>query len=128
MSQISVPVHRPAPAPDGPIACTLSPNGYAGRLDDFRQGVFRHLVAMERPEPTRLRLILAVDADLGRVGELLVREQGCCAFLGFTLTPGDGRLVADLEVPAEAAPTLDALALLAELAGPEPTPRPGPSR
>jgi hypothetical protein len=119
MSQASVPIHRPAPAPGGPIACTLSPNQYAGRLDDFRQGVFQHLVAMERPEPTRLRLTLTGDADLEQVGELLVREQGCCAFLGFTLTPGDGRLVADLEVPAEAAPTLDALAMLA---APEVTP------
>jgi hypothetical protein len=122
MSQTSVPIHRPAPAPDGPIACTLSPNEYAGRLDDFRQGVFQHLVAMERPEPTRLRLTLTGDADPERVGELLVREQGCCAFLGFTLTPGDGRLVADLEVPAEAAPTLDALGMLAEPAAPGVTP------
>jgi hypothetical protein len=46
------------------------------------------------------------------------REQGCCAFLGFTITGGDDRLVADLEVPAEAAPALDAIAGLAELAAP----------
>ena len=122
MSQTGVPIHRPAPAPEGPIACTLHPNEYAGRLDNFRGGVFDHLAGMERPEPTRLRLTLTGDADPGRVGELLVREQGCCAFLGFTLTPGDGRLVADLEVPAGAAPTLDALAMLAELAAPEATP------
>ena len=116
MSQ--VPIHSPAPAPDGPIACTLSPNEFAGRLDDFRQGVFRHLVGMQRPEPTRLRLTLAADADPEAVRALLVREQGCCAFLSFTLTRGDGQLVADLEVPTEAAPTLDAMASLAELAAP----------
>jgi hypothetical protein len=52
------------------------------------------------------------------VRELLVREQGCCAFLSFTLTGSDSQLVADLEVPAEAAPTLDALDALAELAAP----------
>jgi hypothetical protein len=119
MSATHVPIHRPAPAPDGPIACTLSPNEYAGRLEDFRHGVFSHLVEMERPEPTRLRLLLAGDADPEAVRELLVREQGCCAFLGFTLTPNHGQLVADLEVPAEAAPTLDAMAMLAELAAPE---------
>ena len=117
MSQTSVPIHRPAPAPDGPIACTLSPNDYASRLDDFRHGVFHHLAELERPEPTRLRLTLS-DADPEAVAELLVREQGCCAFLSFTLTPNDGRLVADLEVPPEAAPTLDAFARLAELAAP----------
>jgi hypothetical protein len=58
MPKASVLVHRTAPAPAGPIACSLSPDDYAGRL------------------------------------------------------------VADLEVPAEAAPTLDGLAVLAELAAP----------
>ena len=120
MSQTSIPVHSPAPAPDGPIACTLSPNQYAGRLDDFREGVFAHLAVMKRPQPTRLRLTLTGDADPEAVRELLVREQGCCAFMSFTLTPSDGQLVADLQVPTEAAPTLDALAMLAELAGPGP--------
>ena len=66
----------------------------------------------------RLRLLLDGSADPATVRELLVREQGCCAFLGFTLTAGDGRLVADLEVPAEAAPALDSLAQLAELSAP----------
>lgn len=123
MSQTGVPIHSPAPAPDGPIACTLSPNDYAGRLDDFHHGLFEHLVEMERPEPTRLRLVLADGADPEAVRELLVREQGCCAFLAFTLTPSDaGRLVADLQVRAEATPTLDAMAMLAELAAPQVAP------
>ena len=118
MSTASVPIHSPAPEPDGPIACTLHPNEYAGRLEDFRQGVFAHLVGMERPEPTRLRLLLAADTAPEAVRELLVREQGCCAFLSFTITPGDGRLVADLEVPTEAAPALDGMVSLAELSAP----------
>ena len=118
MSQVSVPIHSPAPAPDGPIACTLHPNEYAGRLEDFRQVVFAHLVGMERPEPTRLRLILAGDIDPEAVRELLIREQGCCAFMSFTITPSDEHLVADLEVPAEAGPALDGLVALAELAAP----------
>ena len=98
MSQASVPIHSPAPAADGPIACTLHPNEYAGRLEDFRQGVFTHLVGMERPEPSRLRLILAGDTGPGAVQEL-IREQGCCAFMSFTITRIDVHLVADLEVP-----------------------------
>jgi hypothetical protein len=118
VSQTSVPVHSPAPAPDGPIACTLPLDEYAGRLEDWRQSVFSHLVGMERPEPTRLRLVLAGDTDPAALRDLLVREQGCCAFLSFTITPGDGRLVADLEVPAEAAPTVDAMVGLVELAAP----------
>ena len=122
MSQASIPVHSPAPAPDGPIACTLHPNEYAGRLDDFRQGVFVHLRGMERPEPTRLRLFLADDVDPEAVRELLVREQGCCAFMSFTITASDGELLADLEVPAEAGPALDGLVALAELAAPQVAP------
>ncbi|HEV8648051.1 MAG TPA: hypothetical protein VG276_01330 [Actinomycetes bacterium] len=116
MSQTSVPIHSPAPAPDGPIACTLHPNEYARRLEDFRQGVFAHLVGMERPEPTRLRLRLAGDTNPEALRELLVREQGCCAFLSFTIAPGDGQLVADLQVPAEAGPALDGMAMLAKVA------------
>ena len=119
MTEASVPVHRPAPAPQGPIACTLSPNELAGRLEDFHQEVFTHLVGMERPEPARLRLLLAGDADPEAVRDLLVREQQCCAFLAFTITPAAGRLVADLEVPAEAAPALDGMVRLAELAAPQ---------
>jgi hypothetical protein len=118
MTKTGVPIHSPAPAPDGPIACTLPLNEYAGRLHDWRQSVFSQLVGMQRPEPTRLRLILAGDTDPEAVRELLVREQGCCAFLSFTITRAEGRLVADLQVPAEAAPTVDAMVGLAELAAP----------
>jgi hypothetical protein len=87
MTASSVPIHIPAPAPNGPIACTLHPNEYAGRLADFHRGVFSYLAGMERPEPTRLRLRLTGDADPEAVRELLVREQGCyeqgcCAFRG----------------------------------------------
>jgi hypothetical protein len=118
MSKTSVLIHGPAPAPDGPIACTLRPSDYAGRLEAFHRAVFSHLVGLERPEPTRLRLHLAEAADPEAVRELLVREQGCCAFLGFTIIARDGHLVADLEVRPEAASTLDAMASLAELAAP----------
>jgi hypothetical protein len=118
VSESSVPIHSPAPAPQGPIACTLHPNAFAGRLEDFRLGVFSHLQGMERPEPTRLRLLLAADADPEVVRELLTREQECCAFLAFTITPRDGKLLADLQVPAEAAAALDGIASLAELAAP----------
>ena len=38
MSEASIPIHGPAPAPDGPIACSRHPNELAGRLEDFRQG------------------------------------------------------------------------------------------
>jgi hypothetical protein len=64
-------------------------------------------------EPARLRLVLAGAAGVDDVRELLVREQACCAFLAFTITPAPGRLLVDLEVREEASATLDALAGLA---------------
>jgi len=104
---------QPGPGARGTDRLHLHPNEFAGRWDDFDRAVFAHLARMERPEPARLRLVLTGDADPAAVRELLAREQACCAFLGFTLTPGDGQLLADLEVPAEAAPVLDGLAHLA---------------
>jgi hypothetical protein len=91
----------------------LHPNELAGRLEDFRRGVFARLRGMERPEPTRLRLLLAAGADPEAVRELLAREQECCAFLAFTITPQDRQLLVDLHVPAEAAAALDGIASLA---------------
>jgi hypothetical protein len=118
MSRTSVPIHSPAPAPAGPVACTLHPDELPGRLDDFRRHLFAHLRAMERPQPTRLRLVLSGHANSEAVRDLLAREQACCAFLGFALTAEGGRLVVDLWAPAEAAPVLDALAGLTEPAAP----------
>ena len=96
--------------------CTLPVDQFAGRLDGFRREVFGHLRSIERPTPAHLRLVLGDGADPGRVRALLVREQECCGFLAFAITPaGDGLLV-DLEVREDAAGALDGLAWLAEAA------------
>ena len=103
----------PAPDRDGPLVCTLPVDRVAGRLDAFRREVFGHLRASERPSPARLRLVLVGGADPGRVRSLLVREQACCAFLAFTITPSGDGLVVDLEVREDAAGALDGFAWLA---------------
>ena len=103
------------------IACTLHPNEWGGRLDEWHRPFAAHLDGIERPAPTRLRLILAADAGLERTRELAARETRCCAFMTFTVTPGGGRLLVDAVVPAEAAPTLDGLAGIAERAARTPT-------
>jgi hypothetical protein len=102
--------------PGVPIACTLHPNEMGGRLEEWHRLFAVHLGGIERPAPTRLRLILAAGAGVDRVRDLAAREMACCAFMTLTVTPGDGRLLVDAEVPAEAAPTLDGLAGLAERA------------
>jgi hypothetical protein len=99
-----------------PIVCTLHPNERVGRLEEWDRLFVAHLGGIERLATTRLRLILAADAGLERTRELAAREMECCAFMTFTVTPGGGRLLVDVEVPAEAAPTLDGLAGIAERA------------
>jgi hypothetical protein len=104
-----------------PIACTLHPNEMGGRLEEWHRLFAAHLGGIERPAPTRLRLILAADAGLERMRDLAAREMECCAFMTFTVTPSEGRLLVDAAVPAEAAPTLDGLAGIAERAARTPT-------
>jgi hypothetical protein len=119
MSEASDVIDGPAPAFEGPVVCTLPLGDIGGRLQDFRDGVFRHLRAMERPRPTRLRLVLAEEAGVEDVRELLVREQRCCGFLAFTISSREGQVLVDLEVREAAAAALDGLAQLAALAAPE---------
>jgi hypothetical protein len=106
-------IRGPAPDPAGPLLCTLPVDQIAGRLDAFRREVFGHLRAFEQPSPARLRLVLAGGADPERVRSLLVREQACCAFLAFTITPSRDGLVVDLEVREDAAGALDGFVWLA---------------
>ena len=103
----------PAPDPDGPLRCTLPVDQFAGRLDAFHREVVGHLRAVERPSPACLRLTLTGDAEPERLRSLLVREQACCGFLAFTITPAGDGLVVDLEVREDAAGALDGFAWLA---------------
>jgi hypothetical protein len=86
------------------------------QLEEWHRLFAAHLAGIERPAPTRLRLALATGAGLARTRDLAAREMECCAFMTFTVTPDDRRLLVDVEVPAEAAPTLDGLAGIAERA------------
>jgi hypothetical protein len=104
-----------------PIVCTLHPDQLGGRLQEWHRLFAGHLAGIQRPAPTRLRLTLAADAGLGRTRELAAREMACCAFMTFTVTPADGRLLVEIEVAAAAAPTLDGLAGIAERAARTPT-------
>jgi len=106
------------PEPSVPIACTLSPDQVEGRLAEFHELFAAHLVRLERPAPTHLRLVLAAEAGEEAVRDLLTRERGCCAFLDFTVRAEGGELLADLQVPAEAAPGLDGMAGIAWWAAP----------
>ncbi|HEX6678709.1 MAG TPA: hypothetical protein VF486_27300 [Actinomycetes bacterium] len=110
------------PEPSVPIACTLPPDQVDGRLAEFHELFAAHLVRVERPAPTRLRLVLGGAAGEHAVRALLDRERQCCAFLDVTVTAEGGQLLADLEVPAAGAPALDGLAGIAWWAAPAAAP------
>jgi hypothetical protein len=102
-----------------PIACTLSPDAMANRLDEFRRLFAEHLRSVDRRTPARLRLILAgSDGVEATTRDLLAREQQCCAFYTFAVTTTAGHVVVDARVPAGAEPALDELVEMAREAAP----------
>jgi hypothetical protein len=105
-----------------PIVCTLHPNEWGGRMEEWQRLFADHLGGIERSAPTRLRLLVAADAGLQRMRDLAAREMQCCAFMTFTVTPNGERLLVDVEVPAEAVSTLDWLAGFAQGAAPRTVP------
>lgn len=95
-----------------PSACTLPTPEQPLRVAEFDALFAASLRRVERLAPARLRLVLA-DSDGVRatVEDLTARETACCAFLTFTVGPGDREeLLLDTEVPAAHVAMLDALA------------------
>jgi hypothetical protein len=73
--------------------------------------LFRSAVAIDRPAPTRLRLVLAESGGVAeRARELAARESSCCSFFAFDVSAADGRVVVDAQVPPGHTVVLDGLA------------------
>jgi hypothetical protein len=75
-----------------PIGCTLAPGDYYARLASIAELTRDALLAFER-RGFVLELRYALEAA-GRVREMVLKEQACCAFLTFDLqeTPREIRL------------------------------------
>ncbi len=112
------------PEPATPIACTLSLARMSERLDEFHALFAGHLLALRR-QPRRLTLTLsAPDGPAGveaATRDLVARERQCCSFLSFTVNRSGAELLVDVEAPANAEPTLDAMQELAGRAAPHAT-------
>ena len=92
-------------------ACTLPTAEQPLRVGEW-DGLFTEsLRAVERPDATRARLLLAGDGSLAaRVQRLADAETACCSFFTFTVTSLDDAEVAlDIEVPAKQSDVLAAL-------------------
>ena len=93
-----------------PSACTLPTAEQPLRLAEFDALFADAVQAVQRLEPTRLRLELVFSPDhAARSAELAARESGCCSFFAFTLTITESGLALEMAVPPERIEVLDAL-------------------
>ncbi|MFI6743973.1 hypothetical protein ACIBI9_64865 [Nonomuraea sp. NPDC050451] len=93
-----------------PSACTLPTAEQPLRVAEFDALFADAVQAVQRPEPTRLRLELVFSPDhAARAAQLAARENGCCSFFTFTLTIADGSLALEVAVPPEHVKVLEAL-------------------
>jgi hypothetical protein len=93
-----------------PDACTLSADRRLARAAEFGALFAESVAAVERPEPTRLRLRLRPDPGIAaRAAELAAAETECCSFFTFRLIAAAGSLVLDITAPVAQLPVLDAL-------------------
>jgi hypothetical protein len=90
-----------------PDACTLPTTERPLRVAEFYE-LFTALRRSERPEPTRLDLVLPGDVEAaGR--DLARRESECCSFFTFEFEAAGDDVVMHIGVPPEHVEVLDAL-------------------
>ncbi|GAA2661026.1 hypothetical protein GCM10010400_19480 [Streptomyces aculeolatus] len=107
-----------------PQSCTLPTAERPLRVAEWDALFAEVPAAVSRPEPLRLRLVLADGPGVAeRVRELAERESGCCSFFTFTTDrdgddgDGTGSMSLDIAVDPAHAAVLDALAARIDTAG-----------
>jgi hypothetical protein len=90
-----------------PLACTLHPGSYQGRLAWLAQLAREGLLGMSRDD---LRLELKYAPNVAdRVRDMVAKEQECCAFLNFELSETGGEVRLTITAPERAREVADAL-------------------
>lgn len=97
------------------VACTLTGDEPAARINEFKDLFARALVGRERT-PDALRFRFAAGADVeARVRELTQNESQCCSFYVFEVRRETDVVTCDVTVTSEAAaPMLDELYALSD--------------
>ncbi|MGW4248272.1 hypothetical protein [Nocardia sp. NPDC004722] len=91
-----------------PDACTLPTADQPLRVAEFDRFFAEAVRGVERPDRTRLELIIDTGAE-SRGRELAARETECCSFFTFSFEgTGDGSMMC-IDVPAAYVEVLDAL-------------------
>jgi hypothetical protein len=95
-------------------ACTLPTAEQPMRVAEFGSLFAEHVVGMDRPAPTRLRLRLEGGPEVAaRTRDLAARETECCSFFEFAVDDIGVDVVLDVAVPPSHASVLDGLAAVA---------------
>jgi hypothetical protein len=94
-----------------PAACTLPTPEIPLRIAEF-DGLFaRSLLRVDRPEPTRLRMVLGGGDDVEAAArDLIARENDCCSFFDFSIARDGDRTLLGIRVPDGQVAVLDGLA------------------
>lgn len=91
-----------------PIACTLTADETATRVDAWRSVLTRALT--REVTSSGARLTFRVDATIAtELADLVVREVECCPFFTFDLKVDNHALVLDVSAPDEAHALVTAL-------------------
>ena len=90
-----------------PDACTLPTVERPLRVAEFDQ-LFAHALKVQRPEPTRLDLVLPRDAE-ATARALASRESECCSFFTFEFEAAGDDVVMHVGVPPQQVEVLDAI-------------------
>jgi hypothetical protein len=96
-----------------PIACTLTAERAADRVEEWRLALGDAVTHMSRPEPTRL--VMRVGSDTAQIAilvELARREKQCCEFFDFAFQVGADDVTFEVSVPEDAIAVLDGFAEL----------------
>lgn len=97
-----------------PIACTLTVDDAATRVDEWRAVLGRSITSVQRTSPTEIVLTLRDDrAGLDDLVGLTRREVACCTFFDFRLDIAVEAVALVVTVPTDAAVVLDEFAALA---------------
>jgi hypothetical protein len=90
-----------------PDACTLPTPERPLRVAEF-DDLFAQVVRMQRPEPTRLELVLPREIE-ATARDLARRESECCSFFAFEFEPAGDDVVMRIGVPHQQVEVLDAI-------------------
>ena len=90
-----------------PDACALPTAKRPLRVAEFDQ-LFAHALKVQRPEPTRLDLVLPRDAE-ATARDLAARESECCSFFTFEFEAAGDDVIMHVAVPPQQVEVLDAI-------------------